>query len=298
MMPSGPEPVDFLAIGAVTRDIPTNDPCCRTYRLGGTVSFAAMTAHRLGKRPAIVTRAGNDVDLSMLAQVAELHVLPSPATTTFANLYTPQGRIQYVYTPCPPITADEIPAHLRQVPVTLLGPLVDEIPPDVAASFPHQTLLGAIPQGWMRRWDGAGRVYPKPWEDAEAFLPHLDALVLSIEDIQFDLTRLEPYVAALPLVVLTRYKEGSTVYWRQPDGELRVVPVPPRPAQEVDPTGAGDIFTTAFLIRLRETGDPLHAARYANVTASFGVEAPGVDGVPTHEQVMAYLEAHPWEPDP
>lgn len=298
MHSDGSAPVDFLAIGTVTRDIPTNDPTCREYRLGGTVSFAAMTAHRLGKRPAIVTRAGDDIDLSVLAEIAELHALPSPATTTFANIYTPQGRIQYVYTPCPPITAADIPPHLRTVPVALLGPLVGEITPDVAAFFPDETLLGAVPQGWMRRWDEDGRVHAKEWENADAFLPHLDALILSIEDIDYDLSRLDPFVAALPLVVLTQYRDGSTVYWRQPDGSLRIVSVPPRPANEVDPTGAGDIFATAFLIRLQETGDPLHAARFANVTASFGVEAPGVEGVPTHEQVMAYLEAHPWDPDP
>ena len=47
------------------------------------------------------------------------------------------------------------------------------------------------------------------------------------------------------------------------------------------------------MIRLQETGDPVHAARFANVTASFGVEQPGVAGIPTREQVMAYIQAHP-----
>jgi hypothetical protein len=41
----------------------------------------------------------------------------------------------------------------------------------------------------------------------------------------------------------------------------------------------------------------LHAARFANITASFSVEHPGVTGVPTRAQVLAYMAAHPVEYD-
>jgi sugar/nucleoside kinase (ribokinase family) len=57
----------------------------------------------------------------------------------------------------------------------------------------------------------------------------------------------------------------------------------------VDPTGAGDVFATAFLIRLAETGDPGQAARFANVTASFSVEGWGMAAIPTRLQVEDYL---------
>lgn len=43
------QPVDFLAIGHVTRDLLTNDPESSDYTLGGTVSFAAVTAVRPGR---------------------------------------------------------------------------------------------------------------------------------------------------------------------------------------------------------------------------------------------------------
>jgi len=76
-------------------------------------------------------------------------------------------------------------------------------------------------------------------------------------------------------------------------GQVRHFPT--RPAHEVDPTGAGDVFAAAFLIRLRETAqsptgeDPWEAARFANVVASFSVEGPGVSAIPRREQVEAYL---------
>ena len=287
--------IDFLAIGTVSRDIATADPAATDYVLGGTVSFAAVTASLLGHKPVILTRAGDDIDLSVLRELADVRVLPSSDTTTFANLYTTEGRVQYCYTPSPPIAAVDIPPPLRAPHIALLGPLANEVLPEVAAIFDSETIVAAVPQGWMRRLGEDGRVFPTPWIDMAQILPHLDALILSIEDIDGDLAQVDAFLAYVSLVVLTEYRDGSTVYRRLSDGEIEVVPIPPRPADEVDPTGAGDIFATAFLLRLDETGDPLDAARYANVTASFGVEGQGVTGIPKHEDVLKYMADHPWQ---
>ncbi len=286
--------IDLLAIGTVTRDIAIADPSATDYVLGGTVSFAAVTAARLGRRSAVLTRAGDDIDLSDLQRVADLHVLPCENTTTFANLYSPDGRVQYCYTPSPPIAAVDIPPQLRAPHIALLGPLVNEVRAEVATTFDSATIVAAVPQGWMRRWDEDGRVFPTQWTDMAEILPHLDALILSIEDIDGDLSQVEEFLKYVPLVVLTEYRDGSTIYIHKPESEVEIVPIPPRPANEVDPTGAGDIFATAFLLRLDETGDPTDAARYANVAASFGVEGQGVTRIPSHKQVLDYMARHPW----
>lgn len=285
--------IDLLAIGTVTRDIATADPTSVDYVLGGTVSFAAVTAARLGYNPAILTRAGDDVDLTVLDEIASIHVLPAERTTTFANLYSPEGRVQYCYTPSPPIAARDIPPQLGSPHIALLGPLANEVLPDVAAVFTADTIVAAVPQGWMRRWDCQGRVYPSAWTTMTDILPHLDVLILSIEDIDGELQLIFEFLEYTSLVILTEYRDGSTVY-RRVGTEVETVSVPPRPADEVDPTGAGDIFATAFLLRLAATGDPFDAARFANVTASFGVEERGVAGIPKHAEVLAYMSDNPW----
>lgn len=289
--------VEFLVIGHVTRDLRENDPTCPDYTLGGTASFAAVTAAKLGHAPVVVTRAGPDVDLSVLKAIADVRVLASESTTTFANIYTPAGRVQYCYHPAPPILADELDADLHHPATVLLGPLVSEIGPDIPILFDEDTLVAAVPQGWMRSWDETGLVSPREWPESERFLPHLDALILSIEDIGFELSRLNPFIEHVPLVVLTQYRDGSTIYGRRDDGSRYQIEVPPRPANEVDPTGAGDTFATAFLLRLRESGDPVHSARYANVAASFGVEGIGVEAIPDNEEILNYMARHPWEPE-
>ena len=96
------EPVDILLLGNVTRDlIDEHNP--ELYRLGGTVTFAACVADRLGRKPTVITRASSDTDLSAMPPSTRLIVLPSETTTTFANIYTPHGRVQYCFTPAPPI---------------------------------------------------------------------------------------------------------------------------------------------------------------------------------------------------
>lgn len=284
---------DILLLGHVTQDLIGQDPH-DGYRLGGTVSFAAITALRLGRRPTIVTSASPTTDMSDIPSEVELLVLPSEHTTTFANVYTESGRIQYCYAQAQPITPADVPQRLRRPNVVLLGPLVNEIPAEMAAVFHPDTLVTAVPQGWMRRWDASGRVFSKPWENEAEILPHLDVLVLSQEDIDYDLSRLEAAFQIVPLVVMTEYRDGSTVFMRQPNGAVEQFQVPPRPANEVDPTGAGDVFATAFILRHQETGDAIQAARFANVTASFGVEAEGVSGIPTRQQVLRYMEQYPF----
>ena len=64
------EPVDILLLGNVTRDlIDEHNP--ELYRLGGTVTFAACVADRLGRKPTVITRASSDTDLSATGPDAE-----------------------------------------------------------------------------------------------------------------------------------------------------------------------------------------------------------------------------------
>ena len=284
--------IDILIIGHVTKDMIGATPA-EGYRMGGTVSFAAVTALRLGRQASVITRAASLQDVSGMPESVNVHLLPGNSTTTFANIYHPEGRLQYVYTPAAAISAADIPIAFRTPQAVLLGPLVDEIGVDVAELFGDQSLVVAVPQGWMRRWDKTGRVYSKPWEDATEILPHIDILILSLEDIDGDLRRLNPIYEHVDLVILTEYRDGSTIYQRQPDGSISEFKVQPRPAVEVDPTGAGDTFATAFMVRYQETRDPIEAARFANVTASFGVEGKGIDAIPTRRRVLAYMKEHP-----
>jgi sugar/nucleoside kinase (ribokinase family) len=61
--------------------------------------------------------------------------------------------------------------------------------------------------------------------------------------------------------------------------------VPSLPRQEVDPTGAGDVFATGFLVRYHETGDPLEAAAFGACAASCAVEGVGTSTLGDRDEV-------------
>ncbi len=174
-------------------------------------------------------------------------------------------------------------AERGRVGILHLGPVARECDPALADHIPAD-FLGLTPQGWMRRWDGSGRVFPGPWEEAEALLPRANAVVLSEEDIGGDEALAARWAAQTRILAVTRGARGCSVY---ADG--RVWHLPAFPAREVDPTGAGDVFAAVFFARLWQGDDPIQAARRANCIAAISVTRPGLSGTPTPAEVARCL---------
>lgn len=273
--------IDFVVVGHLTRDEQPDG----SFTLGGAVTFAAIAARNLGYRVGILTSAADDYPEPELLHDIEIARIPSASTTTFQNLYTEGKRRQYVRDVAAPLVAAHLPAEWRNAKIAFLGPVADEIDVEMIRVFAEETVVGVSPQGWMRQWDETGRVKPRPWMQAPEILPHTDALILSEEDLSNYNERLSSYIALAPLVVLTRGAAGCTVYGKRE----RPLDVPAFPSHVIDPTGAGDSFATAFLIRLYETNDILQAARFGNATASLAIESRGAATLPTRAQVEKRL---------
>jgi len=269
------ETPEFLVVGHITKDVQADG-----YTIGGTVTYSSLTARNLGWRAAILTAAGPDLDAQELLRGVMTVRLPSPVTTTFQNLYPDGHRVQYLRAVAEPIPASAVPPAWRQTPVVHLGPLTQELTPELARVF-EGSLIGVTPQGWMRQWDGTGRVSFKHWESAAEVLSVADVLVYSEEDVAHAPELIEAYAKLARIMVVTRSARGADLYYR---GRVQHFPAFV-PAAEVDPTGAGDVFAAAFLLKLWETDDPELATHFANCVASFCVEKPGVLGIPTREQV-------------
>lgn len=275
-MPTEPyQPVDYLVIGHITQDL---TPSGST--LGGTVSYAARTAHVLGLRVGIVTALPEGIGLEGLNHVS-IHRIPCEHATTFENIQTPEGRLQFIHHHAPSLTFEDIPLAWRQAPVVHLGPVAREVSPGLASSFPG-ALVGFTPQGWLRDWNGAGRVEFRHWPEADEIIRMAGATVLSIEDLHHDEEEVENLLQLTSLLIVTEGAKGGRIYW---NGDVRRFNAIKQ--TEVDTTGAGDIFATAFFCRLHLTHDPWEAARFAAILASHSVTRPGLLGVPTPEEVEA-----------
>jgi 1D-myo-inositol 3-kinase len=275
-------PPDFLVVGHLVQDKVVEGYC-----LGGTAAYASLTAHRLGLRTAILTRAAADLDLSSLPPDIEVHRLPSPQTTVFENIYSGGQRIQYVWARAEPITAADVPPELRQARIVLLGPVLAEVEEDVVSCF-SGSLVAISPQGWLRSVGADGRVRqlsPRRWEP-RLLLRHSRALFVSQEDLPPEETdeTLARWAGQVPILFFTLGYRGARLFWN--GGWHQVLAFA---AREVDPTGAGDVFAAAFLARYLETDDVAQASLFAAAAAAASVEAVGTAGAPTRAEVEERL---------
>lgn len=262
------ERFDYLAVGVVTHDLlPAGG-----HTIGGTVSFSSRTAVALGCRTAVVTTAGPDCDLATALPGIPVHCVPAGHTTTFQNIYTPQGRQQYLHATAGQITAADIPVGWDRTPIVHLAPLANDVNPAIINLFSN-SMVGITPQGWMRAWDDTGRVFPCDFALAAATFPLAAAVIISEADLP-DTATLQHFRQAARLLVMTQGPAGCTLFFGD---ETRQIPAPA--TTEVESTGAGDIFATGFLIRLHQTGgNPWDAARFANEIAAQSVTQASLAG--------------------
>jgi sugar/nucleoside kinase (ribokinase family) len=273
---------DFVVVGHAVRDIVPGG-----WRLGGTVTFAAVQAHRLGLSVGVVTASGPDFDVQAQLPFAKVITAPSTTTTEFENVYVDGQRRQRVPSRADAITADAIPDDWTSAPIVLLGPVLEDLPPDLRRRFAWDILCGVSAQGWLRRVGADGHVEHAPWTGAP-FWERCDVLFVSDEDLAGDDSMLERWTREVPIVAMTESWKGARVFG---DGDWRRIDA--FPEAELDPTGAGDTFATAFLVRLRESGDVHDAARFGAAAASISVGGVAAESIPTRAEIEERLRAYP-----
>jgi sugar/nucleoside kinase (ribokinase family) len=270
-------PVDYLVIGHVAHDLTPDGP-----RVGGTVAYSALTARALGMKVGIITAVGPETPLGVLKDIPVISQT-SPQSTTYENIYTEHGRVQYLRAQAQRIDLNHVPQSWRSTSIIHLGPIADEldsVPPNDFSPM----LLGLTPQGWMRQWDAQNRVSVREWENAEPALARAHAVVISREDVNGDDELIEHMAHQTRILAVTEGPAGCVLYW---NGDRRRFNAPK--VDEVDATGAGDIFAAAFFIRLLNTRDPWESARFATLLASRSVGRVGLEGIPTAREIEESL---------
>jgi sugar/nucleoside kinase (ribokinase family) len=270
-------PIDYLVIGHLTKDLNPNGA-----HLGGTAAYAALTAKALGARVGVVTSWAEDLPPGPLETVLIKNIL-SDTTTTFENIYTEKGRVQVVRDVAPKLDFYNIPEIWRTAPIVHLGPVAQEVEPGLVRHFPS-SLIGLTPQGWLRTWNKLGHVRPSEWPEAAFMLEQAGAVVVSLEDVGGDESRIEELASSSRVLAVTEAQYGSRVFW---NGDVRRFRPPP--VVEIDATGAGDIFAAAFFIRMQSTRDPWEAARFATALSAISVTRAGLDSIPTIDEVKEIM---------
>ncbi|MBI5944477.1 MAG: ribokinase [Chloroflexi bacterium] len=271
------QPVDYLVVGHVAVDVTAHG-----LQLGGTVSYAALTARALGLRVGIVTSFAEGAPIQALDGIPIVNV-PAEHSTTFENIKIETGRRQTLHHQAAPILLDHIPQVWRNAPIIHLAPIAQELDSSLAEKL-SGSLLGITPQGWMRAWDENGRVAACAWENSEQALGQAGAVVFSVEDVDRNFELVEEMSHCTRILCLTEGAAGAVLHWNGDRRRFR-----PPLVDEVDATGAGDIFAAAFFTRLYSTRDPWEAARFATNLAAHSVTRAGLNGIPTAKEIEESL---------
>ncbi|GAB4498436.1 MAG: PfkB family carbohydrate kinase [Saprospiraceae bacterium] len=254
--------------------------------LGGTASYSALVARQLGLRAGILTSVGTDFGFRDIFEKNDIRFWSKPAATTtvFENIYLDGRRIQYLHKRAETLFADDVPTECLPAPIVLFCPIAGEVDFSVFQKFPH-ALKGATIQGWLRQWNEKGRVLPQEMDWSE--LAAADVVIMSDADIQGFERKIPEIASFVKVLVMTQGAQGAQVFFGN-----QQLHYPAFPVKEVDATGAGDVFATAFLLKYSETRDLAQAAGFAHCAASFVVEGVGIANLASLEKIGARFEKY------
>lgn len=290
--------LEVLHIGSASRDLTPDDP--RGWRLGGGVTYAALTTARLGLRTAALVgvdeagAAAEELELLRAAGV-ELVLARLAETPVFDNQETPAGRVQVCHTVGRPLEIPTFPAAWLAATAWSLVPVAGEVDETWAAVIPEAAYVAVGWQGMLRELAPGRRVVRRP-PAPSALLRRANLVGVSHHDVG-------PGVSVAALVgflhpgadlLVTEGSRGGLLIRVGEDGPREALRYLPTITDgETDPTGAGDTFLAALLAsvlrpaivgRSRSRRSP--DLRFAAAAGSLAVEGPGLAGVPDRTAVL------------
>ena len=270
---------DYLIMGHITQDLVEGGS-----RPGGTVLYSGIMAKHMGLHVAMFTSCPDDLLPEELIGF-EINNQPTRNITTFKNIYSASSREQYLINKAEDLDFSLIPENWKKAKIIHFGPVVGEITLDIDQHFFSSPVCYSL-QGWLRDWDDKGKVFPVPLRDLDLPVVNNTAAFLSIEDLGGSRKPIDQFWKKFLLLVLTIGNNGAEIF----QGE-NIISVPAKAVVEEDPSGAGDIFAAAFMIYWVLRGkNIIDSAALATRIAALSVTRPGLEGIPTVEEIREIEE--------
>jgi len=270
----------FLCIGHFCHDLHEGE-----YLLGGTASYCSLLAQKLGLQTAVLTSYGADFQYAATFSEAGVWVenKAAKATTLFENSYQKNNRTQYLHQRAATLMPADLPPNWKNIPIVKFCLIAGEADFSLLDAFPNAFIIATI-QGWLRHREADGKIVPKEMDWQQ--LAKTDAVLLSEEDLSGFEDRLPLITSIVDLLVMTHGKHGATVFQKGSPTHY-----PAFPTQEVDPTGAGDVFGAAFLVEYIRTKEVERAIVFAQCAASIVIEGIGIH-LPSRREIEERVEEY------
>lgn len=283
----------FATLGNVTIDdlvFPDGSTMWRTP--GGNAIYSALGIALWGERPDVVAPVGPDYPVEALAGRVDLsRCRPLERTLRNWGLYEEDGTRTFTFRSASrdwhafsPTAADidgahYAHAHLAPLPWDLHIAFAEHLRAGGAAVIsvdPDDRHLDAVPPADLKRLLAAIDLFLPSRQDVAALMPGrspADA-IRALRDIAPD----------LPLIAVKCGHEGVLLHAA---GAADLVRVGTAAQTVVDTTGAGDAFSGGALYGFARTRDPVEAALFGSVSASYAVATHGPDGLLAAEAAEA-----------
>ena len=299
--PDRPNP-QVVVVGAACRDIASDDP--RGWRMGGGVTYSALTVARLGLPTAALVgvdataQMGSELDLLREAGV-DVRTVPLRHGPIFENIERPDGRLQISHAPSDPVPIAALPDEWRDAPGWILAPVAAELPDDWAAIPGTDATVAVGWQGLLRVLAKERRVEHLP-PTSSPIIQRADLVGVSRDDLDQRILLAELCALLRPgaTLAVTQGVNGGLVMEATADGPTRMRHYPAISTKGVvDATGAGDVFLAALAaarVEPRLVGGRIahgHDVLLAAAAASLVLEADGLLGVPDREAVRDRIRA-------
>jgi sugar/nucleoside kinase (ribokinase family) len=289
------QPPTVVVVGAASRDIDEAD--ARGWRLGGTVTYSALTAAALGAD--VKALIGVDLEAASAHELdtlrgrgVDVQLVPLARGPVFVNQPLPDGgRAQVALSVSETLPTAALPAEWRQADAALLGPVAAELGDAWAGVFGERCTVALAWQGMLRALAPGEPVRAIP-PTRTPLVDAADALFISAEDLAGDRTPLRDLLRDGQQLVATHGVHGAVhLSWGKLGVSGRSVPATPR-RDPVDTVGAGDTFLGAWLAAtalLPRDAEPWRALLVASVAASLSVERVSLGDHPTRAEICNEL---------
>ncbi|WP_287584819.1 carbohydrate kinase family protein [Candidatus Borrarchaeum sp.] len=289
---------DLVVIAHFALDIITKNGENKPLRLGGPPLYCSIAAKRLGGRPGIISKvgedfkeefflffSGNNIDISGIKRCKGL-------TTRFKLEYKGEVRTEFLIAKSERIEIQDISEQFLDSQAFIISPIVDEIPLDTLKHVAKKG-RGSIyldPSGYIRSIakNGSGRIFLTKWKDMADYLQYINVLKASVSEIEvltncndLKLAAKEIEDLGVKIVIITEGSKGSYIQYK---GEFFHIPSI-KCSNAVDVTGAGDVYISAFALEFSKTKDAIRSGAFATAAVSSKIQGPGVSALKTRNEI-------------
>ncbi|MDO5820854.1 MAG: PfkB family carbohydrate kinase [Methanobrevibacter sp.] len=277
----------LLIIGPITKDVNIYNGITES-AVGGAVYYESFVFENLNIDHVILTTL-NMEDWNLLNDFPNkdnVLAVIKDETLVFENEYLDDSqRIQKSNFANIPITLSNFNAvnvDIDEFDAILLNPLVlTDLDMDLLRYLNESGLPVFLSlQGLLREKSEGGRVRQVKPNVLEDILDYVDVLFLDVYEAQFLYPDLSAGDAARELaslgpneVIITQNKEGSLIYRNDEDKLYDIDAYDVK--EKISPTGAGDTYMAAYVIKHMENEDAAKCADFASKVAALKLETEG-----------------------